>query len=197
MTYPSFFRNKMFEVELEGSRGIRYRLPKGKSSITLSAGRLQLLPRALHKTGAVTDLVRVEALREPLVGHSYDISGSEPSTLTLPSGVYHLARYTSYSGSEHQRSVHYTKVRVRPGAVTKLDFVYYQYEHKLKGTKNKTTRPVLSKKSNSPNILTIKPYLSQPKKFWASPHTLVLWLSRVLLYLPSCLPRLLSSECIG
>ena len=54
---PIFFSKPSIEIELEGSKGLRYRVPQSVSSVRLGVGQLVLQPKLQHKAGFVTDLV--------------------------------------------------------------------------------------------------------------------------------------------
>ena len=71
------------QVEIEGSKGIRYQLTSQQRDSVLQTGQVVLHPNPIFKQGYVSALVRIEAVKEPQLGYSYDVKLGNASTFTL------------------------------------------------------------------------------------------------------------------
>ncbi|MFK7825496.1 MAG: hypothetical protein AB8G05_15205 [Oligoflexales bacterium] len=129
---PILYKNDSIEVGIEGSKGIRYRLPLKKDNLKLYVGKVKITPKPYYKPAYLTDLLRLEVLGEQFSGHSHDISSDRETTMTLIAGAYSLTRYTMISDIDRQ--VYKQTVYVKPGVTTHIEVPFYLPEKKAKQT---------------------------------------------------------------
>lgn len=97
-----FFGPEVF-AGVEGSRNIRYRVPKDKRDVTAQIGYLEIIPKPVHVKGQITDLLRVEAHDATLTGVTLDIALDRPTRMPLVTGQYQLAHYVMSTSSDGDR----------------------------------------------------------------------------------------------
>lgn len=129
---PILYKSDSIEVGIEGSKGIRYRLPPKRDNLKLLVGKVKISPKPYYKPAHLTDLLRLESLGDQFSGHSHDISPDRETTMTLITGAYSLTRYTMISDVDRQ--VYKQTVYVRPGETTHIEIPFYLPEKKAKQT---------------------------------------------------------------
>jgi hypothetical protein len=101
-----FFESEVL-VGVEGSRNVRYRIPKGTRDMEAHIGYLEIVPKPVHVKGQITDLLRVEAQDASLTGVTLDIALDRPTRMPLVTGQYQIAHYvmsTSVDGDRRRSS---------------------------------------------------------------------------------------------
>lgn len=128
---PILYPHNEIEVSVEGSKGMRYRLPQNTAKTNLKVGKLKIVPVPIYKPGLITDLMRVEAGNLPIVGYSHDVIPNKSTVLTLIEGRYKVSRYTSVAG-ENDRAEYKKNVVVKSNQITTVEVLYYLSENRMK-----------------------------------------------------------------
>lgn len=131
---PVLFNGKDVEVEVEGSKGLRYGVADSERDTVLKVGQVVMVPKPAYKPGVMMDLVRMEAMEKPMSGYSYDIKPDHPTTFTMIAGSYNFGRYTTVtvSKTDQERTGQRQKIVVLPGKKIYWPFGYYVSEQKYK-----------------------------------------------------------------
>ena len=135
---PVLYVGKDLVVAIEGSKGLKLLLDDTKDVQTLRTGKLKISPKLVYKSGYITDLLRLEALRLPYLGYSNDIPPDRTTALTLAAGKYRLARYTSIN--ETDRFVSSKTVKISPGRTTKVEIPFFVSDGSIARAKKKLAR---------------------------------------------------------
>lgn len=118
---PMLFTEKDILVEVEGARNIRKELTIEEGLKTVGVGFLRLDPIPVAKKRIYTDLLRVEAQEEGLIGHSIDISLKTDTVLPLLVGSYDIAQYVSYVDDDVGERID-TKKRIKVRRNQEINF---------------------------------------------------------------------------
>ncbi len=127
---PILFVGNDIEVGLEGSRDLRYKLPAGQNQ-TLKTGTIEISPIPESRVGLVTDLLRIEALKEPVIGSTLDLKIDGNTSLPAIVGSYSVVSYTSYAHKDAIRSRNAASIRVQEGQLVKVQPRIYLSEKKM------------------------------------------------------------------
>ncbi len=100
---PLLFFEPEVQVGVEGSRNVRYRMPKGISDSEIHLGYLEIIPKPVYVKGQITDLLRVEAHDAGLNGVTLDVVLDKPTRMPLVAGQYQLVHYVMSTGVEGDR----------------------------------------------------------------------------------------------
>ena len=87
-----YYENKI-SLSMRSSKGIYYQLINSNEHEQLKVGTLFLVPKPVLHHDKTTELVRVEAIQKPLVGHSQDIPFGRVTKMLLFQGKYHVSLY--------------------------------------------------------------------------------------------------------
>ena len=118
---PILYLNTDVSISIEGSRDIRFQLPK-KTHIELSIGKIRFIPKPVYRPGQMTDLVRVEAHSPATSGHTLDIQFDRITTMPLIIGPYEFAQYISSTNLDGQRHRTVKIVNVHKNQILDVDF---------------------------------------------------------------------------
>jgi hypothetical protein len=118
-------------VSLQGSRDIRTKLGSQQDS-TYKVGHLKLVPRQFHRHGQITDLSRIEAMGQPTVGRSLDLSVEDATEMPLIVGRYYLSQYNAVAANDGERRANRMAITVSPGSTEEIPFTVFVSEKKLK-----------------------------------------------------------------
>ena len=121
---PILYKDKVIQVGLEGSKGIRFKVPENRKNTILHVGKLKIVPRPIFKTGYLTDLVRLESGDPSVTGFSHDILPDRITTMPLIAGQYQLVRYTNQQ-QENDRVATKFSVRIDAGEISTIEIPYY------------------------------------------------------------------------
>lgn len=126
-----FLKETDIWVSLQGSRDIRYKIPQKQGSVDLRMGKIKFTPSYTHKTGLITDLVRVEAANLPFTGETLDIQLERESEMPIIAGTYYFTQYISLTAIEGERRKKRDYITVRPNKTTDIEFTVYLSEKRL------------------------------------------------------------------
>jgi len=120
---------------IEGSKDIRYRIPRGTRDLTLRVGYLDVKPVPMFQKGIVTDLIRLEPTMTNAEGHTLDIPLDKPSRIAVVAGNYHLAQYVMSTTIDGDRKRTAQGVGVNAGRTTTLTVNVFLSERRLAAIK--------------------------------------------------------------
>ncbi len=128
---PLLFFESEVQVGVEGSRNIRYRMPKGVSDSEIHLGYLEIIPKPIYVKGQITDLLRVEAHDPGLSGVTLDIVFDRPTRIPLVAGQYQLAHYVMSTGVDGDRRRSSQILRVGKDQTVTLAIQVYLSEKRM------------------------------------------------------------------
>jgi hypothetical protein len=143
-------------LTLEGTREIRYLLPKSQENTVLKTARLMFKPVPDTKAGVVTDLVRIESINAGFDGNTYDLSLESPSVLNLIPGSYNVAIYNSVTAIDGERRKNVRRVDLSPFEQVEVELVVYLPEKKFKALQKNNFVQHDPKRANKRKLATQK-----------------------------------------
>jgi hypothetical protein len=124
-------------VGVEGSRDILFGIKGDSRNHELYTGLVTLTPNIQFKAGLNTDLVRVDGIEPVSIGHTLDLNLEAETVLSLISGTYSLAQFTSSSTNEGDRKQNDRKIVVGKNESIAIEFPVFLSEKKFQLHKKK------------------------------------------------------------
>jgi hypothetical protein len=132
---PILFFEEDVWVSIQGSRDIRYQLDPKKRNFKLKVGEVIFKPQYVVRANHLTDLSRVEAVKQPYSGHTLDIPIERDVKIPLIAGAYHLAQYTSIYNNEYERKSSKRWFHVKAFETLELNYQIIVKEEKINSLK--------------------------------------------------------------
>ena len=93
-------------------------------------GKLKLIPKHFHRSGQITDLVRVESGGAPIEGQTIDLELDRASELPLIAGNYQFAQYLSLLTIDGERRKSKRPLTIHPREVIEIPFQVFVTDKK-------------------------------------------------------------------
>jgi hypothetical protein len=143
---PLLFFDTEAWITVEGSREIRFEIPRNQLHFTAKTSTVRINPVQEFKPGLITDLVRVESMGNQFVGNTLDLSVEESSTLYLLPGSYQLIQYTMSTTVDGERRKQTRRLDVHEDRHLDLQITVHMSEKRMKNLTKKLIPSELSKR---------------------------------------------------
>lgn len=128
---PLLFFEPEVQVGVEGSRNVRYRMPKGISDSEIHLGYLEIIPKPVYVKGQITDLLRVEAHDAGLSGVTLDVVFDRPTRMPLVAGQYQVVHYVMSTGVDGVRRRTSQVLKINKEQTIRLPIQVYLSEKRM------------------------------------------------------------------
>lgn len=122
---PIIYHQNKIALSMRSSKGIFFYIDSKTKKSVLKTGTIVLKPVPILHPHKVTELIRIEARKKPLYGHSQDVSFTRNTKMMLFEGDYFISSYVRINNKDDQKKVNKKIVRIKGHQNTEYEFPYF------------------------------------------------------------------------